>query len=260
MDNCTSAKLLRIECKVHDMDNLKGQYELEITTPKVEDRMRQGFEAMKELTGRVLWKDVVFWIEWPHLYPDSAPLRVSALATSSNSSLDLADVSDALIVFSEACVGSNTGYAADVLAYGVELISALPPSSPPGGDDALSLHVLKYNHLLLGNEHKKEKVMMSIAKKSLLGGVCYGTPGLIVLLGADDGTAASFLDDCRAAGKRGEVVFQGNLDGAVLQGTGSRWPAADVTARKGFVVLTAQEVQACMGGLQAFKQHVLQIS
>jgi hypothetical protein len=289
--------MARIESKLQDLNQLQGQGQeelqlqgqgqvalgVQVLTPRVEQRLRAGGEELKELRARVVWGYghfvFVFQVTWPLLYPDSAPLRVLVLegeeegeegsagsgsgTGSGGASLDLSEVNTALEIFAEACVGSHTGCAKDILTYAMELLSDLTASASASTADAgsrISLHVLKYNHLLLGSEHKKEKAMVSIAKKSLLGGVCYGTPGLVVLLGADEETTTGYLGDCRSAGKRGEVAFQGSVSiSTITEGSEARWSATDVAASRGFVELTTQEVQACMGGLEAFKQYVLQI-
>ena len=297
MADSTSVRMARIESKLQDLRQLQGQGQeelqgqgqgqgqvalgVEVLTPRVEQRLRAGGEELKELRARVVWGYghfvFVFQVTWPLLYPDSAPLRVLVLegeeegeegsagagTGSGGASLDLSGVNTALEIFAEACVGSHTGCAKDILTYAMELLLDLTASASASTADAgsrISLHVLKYNHLLLGSEHKKEKAMVSIAKKSLLGGVCYGTPGLVVLLGADEETTTGYLGDCRSAGKRGEVAFQGSVNiSTITEGSEARWSATDVAASRGFVELTTQEVQACMGGLEAFKQYVLQI-
>ena len=51
-------------------------------------------------------------------------------------------------------------------------------SFPPSPDGEIQCYVLRYNHLLSGPEHKKEKSMIDCAKKSKLqGGLLWGTPG-----------------------------------------------------------------------------------
>jgi hypothetical protein len=267
MSVSTSTMLVRIESQICDVDALRQQYELDIHTPKVEDKLRQGCGTIKELSGTIQWRDVVFTLTWPLAYSDTASLCLEvSSAAECDQPTDFSDINKAIDIFSVACEGSHCGCAADIMTYAIDLISDMPSSesgsgSSGDGSGTLCMHVLKYNHLLLGSEHKKERAMVSLAKKSLLGGVCYGTPGLIFLLGADDDTATSYLGDCRSLGKRGEVVFRGVLATATGgSSSSSRWTPEQVAAGRGFLELSTADVQACMGGLGVFKQHVLQMS
>ena len=78
--------------------------------------------------------------------------------------------------------------------------------TPPAG--TVECYILRYNHLLQGPEHKKEKNMVDTAKKSRLqGGIYWGTPGLVILVPPstiDD--AKEYASDCRDIGKRSDVV------------------------------------------------------
>jgi len=71
-------------------------------------------------------------------------------------------------------------------------------------------YILRYNHLLSGPEHKKEKNMMDCAKKSKLqGGLLWGTPGIVVVVpGSTEIDAKEYASDCRAIGKRADGVEQ----------------------------------------------------
>ena len=74
-------------------------------------------------------------------------------------------------------------------------------------DEASDLQVLKFHHLLLGSEHKKEKDMVTQAKWSGLSGmILYGTPGLCVVQ-CDSAAAAEYLTETRKIGKVGEKVY-----------------------------------------------------
>ena len=80
-------------------------------------------------------------------------------------------------------------------------------SSDAHKNDELCL-VLRYNHLLSGSEHKKEKTMLDLAKKSKLhGGLLWGTPGIVVFVPpttADE--AKEYASECRSIGKRADGV------------------------------------------------------
>jgi hypothetical protein len=68
----------------------------------------------------------------------------------------------------------------------------------------------RYNHLLKGPEHKKERAMVQAAKKDgLQGAVLYGTPGLVLLINCDKDDVQSYMLRCKTIGKHPDlpVVF-----------------------------------------------------
>lgn len=69
-------------------------------------------------------------------------------------------------------------------------------------------YVLRYNHLLSGPEHKKEKSMVDTAKKlKLQGGLLWGTPGVVVVVPpSTEEDAKEYGSDCRTIGKRPDGV------------------------------------------------------
>ena len=69
-------------------------------------------------------------------------------------------------------------------------------------------YVLRYNHLLSGSEHKKEKAMLDDAKKSKLqGGLLWGTPGIVVIVPpSTEEDAREYASECRTIGKRVDGV------------------------------------------------------
>ena len=72
----------------------------------------------------------------------------------------------------------------------------------------IQCYVLRYNHLLSGPEHKKEKSMLDTAKKSILqGGLLWGTPGIVVVVPpSTEDDAKEYGSDCRTIGKRPDGV------------------------------------------------------
>lgn len=68
----------------------------------------------------------------------------------------------------------------------------------------LKCFVLRYNHLLFGPEHKKEKEMMDTAKKfQLQGCLVWGTPGIVILVPpSTEEDAKDYASECRNIGKR----------------------------------------------------------
>jgi len=69
-------------------------------------------------------------------------------------------------------------------------------------------YILRYNHLLAGPEHKKEKSMLSAAKKSKLqGGLLWGTPGVVVIVPpSTQDDSKDYALECRTIGKRPDGV------------------------------------------------------
>ena len=74
--------------------------------------------------------------------------------------------------------------------------------------DTVECFVLRYNHLLQGAEHKKEKNMVDCAKKSgLKGGILWGTPGIVVIVPpSNEEDAKEYANSCRTLGKRPDGV------------------------------------------------------
>mmetsp|Transcript_30679 Transcript_30679/g.46464 ORF Transcript_30679/g.46464 Transcript_30679/m.46464 type:complete len:279 (-) Transcript_30679:162-998(-) len=64
--------------------------------------------------------------------------------------------------------------------------------------------ILRYNHLLSGPEHKKEKAMLDAAKKlKLQGGLLWGTPGVVIVVPpSTEIDAKDYGSECRTIGKR----------------------------------------------------------
>mmetsp|Transcript_6715 Transcript_6715/g.10622 ORF Transcript_6715/g.10622 Transcript_6715/m.10622 type:complete len:280 (-) Transcript_6715:2235-3074(-) len=72
----------------------------------------------------------------------------------------------------------------------------------------LKCFILRYNHLLSGSEHKKEKAMLDAAKKAKLqGGLLWGTPGIVVVVPpSTEEDAKAYGTECRTIGKRPDGV------------------------------------------------------
>ena len=97
--------------------------------------------------------------------------------------------------------------------------------SSNGADGMVQCHILRYNHLLSGPEHRKEKAMISAAKKSRLqGGLLFGTPGVVVIVPPSNlEDAQEYASECRTIGKRpdGPISIwlpQSGLDDAGMGG------------------------------------------
>jgi hypothetical protein len=198
----------RIKAQLNDIDSLRdvcGISNVVIETPKVEERLRSGFVAVKELRAHVLPNNIR--ITWPLDYPDISPLHVEFTEYSNDTD---GSVSRNLYIFISAFVGSSIGYAIDIVRYAIDLLDEAREKAESKKETlGISLHVLKFNHLLKGPEHKKEKEMMSCGRH-YHGAIYYGTPGLVALCGADE-IAHEYLQSCRSVGKRGELAFEGSV-------------------------------------------------
>ena len=77
-----------------------------------------------------------------------------------------------------------------------------------GREGMATCFVLRFNHLLQGPEHKKEKSMVDAARKSKLqGGILWGTPGIVVVVPpSTEEDARDYSSDCRDIGKRADGV------------------------------------------------------
>lgn len=75
-------------------------------------------------------------------------------------------------------------------------------------DGKIQCYVLRYNHLVSGPEHKKEKSMLDSAKKAKLqGGLLWGTPGIVIVVApSTEEDAKEYGLDCRTIGKRPDGV------------------------------------------------------
>mmetsp|Transcript_44 Transcript_44/g.90 ORF Transcript_44/g.90 Transcript_44/m.90 type:complete len:278 (+) Transcript_44:124-957(+) len=83
-------------------------------------------------------------------------------------------------------------------------------------------YILRYNHLLSGPEHKKEKAMVDTAKKSKLqGGLLWGTPGIVVVVPpSTEEDAKEYASDSRDIGKRPDGVEAMHLSERALEEAG----------------------------------------
>eukprot|EP00978_Attheya_sp_CCMP212_P032033 scaffold123288_cov50-Attheya_sp.AAC.2 len=88
----------------------------------------------------------------------------------------------------------------------------LPPLGN-GNDDMVTCYIIRYNHLLSGPEHKKEKSMIDAAKKSKLqGGLRWGTPGVVIVVPpSTEEDAKEYGSECRTIGKRPSGVEEVQL-------------------------------------------------
>lgn len=239
--------------QVAEINALKGSeryaHAIEVTTPALFQRLEKatavtnGVGALpvkkcisikvhcRELNIGEL-EDLVLHLDLPLDYPSESICRVSNVTDNRGDDIGIRDAIDEKVTtYLRSFPGCEC----------VELIldwlsdnrsTCLHPPSNDGGivgnshaDTAgkMECYVIRYNHLLEGPEHKKEKAMVDAAKKmKLQGGLLWGTPGIVVVVPpstAED--AREYASDCRDIGKRpdgnGEVVY---LDPSDLEKAG----------------------------------------
>lgn len=215
---------------------------IEIQTPALFDRLKRvrpsakgNLEVKKCLSIHISCAilhpdelpDLILAFEFPFDYPNRATCRVRALsakamakakAKASKSmdmdinatSLEYNSCTDQLQKYLESFCGCEcVEFALDWIAQNKD--TCLNESSPSSSNDMegkAQCYVLRYNHLLSGPEHKKEKSMLDAAKKARLqGGLLWGTPGVVVVVPpCTEEDAKEYGSDCRTIGKRPDGV------------------------------------------------------
>lgn len=192
---------------------------LQKVTGNVNDLPNKRLEVKKQLTFdidcSILYqddlKDMTIEVTFPFNYPSSEPCHVRAIKAS-NQEYEYRQCSAAIEAYLQAFVGCEcVDMLLDWLSDNKE--TCLSESSDGGNAECDSYHegkarcfVLRYNHLLSGPEHKKEKAMIAAAKKSdLQGGLLWGTPGIVVVVPpSTEEDAKEYANECRTIGKRAE--------------------------------------------------------
>lgn len=161
--------------------------------------------------------DLVLAFEFPIDYPSGKICRVRALHAS-EPQLEYKSCTEAIERYLNAfcgceCVESvmdwlakNKDSCLTELEHGND--SGTPSLENNRRDNKVACFVLRYNHLLKGAEHKKEKSMLAAAKKSKLqGGLLWGTPGVVVVVPpSTQEDSKDYALDCRTIGKRPDGI------------------------------------------------------
>jgi hypothetical protein len=132
-----------------------------------------------------------------------------------------------------ACAAQIVAYAASfegnecvalAMEYAAEQGVALLQGSGGGGAEAVpgvQCWSLRFNHLLKGPEHKKEKAMLDAAKQGRLqGAIMWGTPGVVVLTACTEAEAKEYQSECRTIGKKGDGPNELRFPEAGLEAAG----------------------------------------
>jgi hypothetical protein len=202
---------------------------IEIKTPALFDRLQKlvGYHAPSspgrlevkkqlalEIKCSILYpdelSDLLLSIEFPHDYPSSSICKVRALRAL-DPYHEYSACSEAINKYLELLIGCEcTEMIIDWISENkdtcLNLSSGNKGASNGEREGQVLCYVLRYNHLLSGPEHKKEKAMVTEAKKSKVqGGILWGTPGIVVVVPpSTESDAKEYASDCRTIGKRAE--------------------------------------------------------
>ena len=200
---------------------------LHINTPTLYNRLQQAISSHSASSKKVLKvkKPLSFSINCNILHPNTLATLVLEFTFPSNYPEETVCVVKATSTATpqqscEQCTSAINAYLAQSFV-GCECIDVVMEwiaehnttcLSPGTGDttqeDTVECYVLRYNHLLQGAEHKKEKNMVDCAKKDRLkGGILWGTPGIVVIVPpSNEEDAKEYASSCRTLGKRPDGV------------------------------------------------------
>ena len=160
-----------------------------------------------------LLSGVILEIELPLDYPSSSSCRI---IHATNNGVDITDGIDTKISnYLASFVGCECLELVIDWLHDNKDTCLLPNDKATSNNDALQdvqrkveCFILRYNHLLSGSEHKKEKAMVDTAKKhKLQGGLLWGTPGIVVVVPpSSEDDAKDYGVQCRELGKRPDGV------------------------------------------------------
>ena len=149
--------------------------------------------------------DLILQFDFPLGYPSHETCSVKAV---SGDGVEYGDCSRDIQTYLESFVGFEC----------VELVlewindnkdtCCIESNASDDNEGKVECYILRYNHLLSGPEHKKEKAMIDTAKKlKLQGGLLWGTPGVVVVVPpSTEEDAKEYASDCRSIGKRADGV------------------------------------------------------
>ncbi|KAL9189667.1 hypothetical protein ACHAXT_009342 [Thalassiosira profunda] len=206
------------------LGQLKYSHAVEITTPALFGRLERAVGAtnsnqtlpvkkclslsikcreldIDELAGLILA------IDFPLDYPSSSSCSITAI----NDGEDAPSVNERIETYLRSFAGCEClELILDWLSDNRSTCLSCSSNNAESEDTAgkIKCYVLRFNHLLSGPEHKKEKAMMDAAKKmKLQGGLLWGTPGIVVVVPpSTEEDAREFVSESRDIGKRPDGV------------------------------------------------------
>lgn len=153
--------------------------------------------------------DLVLTCTFPINYPEEEVCSVAALLTNNatGTTTQSTSVADAINTYLAPMLGCDCiEMIVEWLANHKQtcLIETGATTEDPDHHGKAECYVLRYNHLLNGPEHKKEKQMVASAKSSKLqGGLLWGTPGIVVVVPpCTEEDATEYARECRTIGKK----------------------------------------------------------
>lgn len=223
---------------------------LTITSPKLFQRLsncikcdREPIGASKNLSLTLKlsyfdfsWGDALLEVTFPSAYPDCGLphfyLRSQKLSDA-RINYCIQELEKYLEPFAgHCCLSSAFEYMIDNVE---SLLSSTMDSSETevleeGGENEHQQHhqeavsFIRFNHLIKGPEHKKEKAMLDAAKKeNLSGAIIWGTPGVMLIAYVDDDDdVLDYMRTCKTIGKRpdGPVVMRVTKEALECAGIG----------------------------------------
>lgn len=249
----TSTRLRRIDAKLRDLKLLRDHFpSFNVETPIVEVKLREGNDKVMKCLQACI-SDMGISIVWPKDYPDEVlEVTIADARVADDKAREIANQVD---VFASAFIGAESGCAMEIISHCMEMIEDHFATAPKiAAPSCPCIHVIKYNHLLFGNEHKKEKDMVTAAKSlNVAGGIYYGTPGLVLLVSDEnESDVSSYMSECKSIGKKGDLVYS-----TTLVPSCTKYNA--ITTGKGLCELSLEDLQAAIGGVQVFRSEVLGI-
>lgn len=227
--------------QVAEINSLRSQsrylHAIEITTPALFERLEkvaetsssdnQTLPVKKCLLLKIHCRELdieellylVLEVELPVSYPSAYACKINALSNGAPNNVVSAKLEAYLKQFNGCeCLELIL----DWLSENRSTCLSNGKNNSSNDKEGMECYILRYNHLLSGPEHKKEKAMVDAAKKSKLqGGLLWGTPGIVVVVPpSTEEDAKEYASDSRDIGKRPDGVERMHLPQSGLEEAG----------------------------------------
>jgi len=239
-----------------------------MNTPKLFQRLRNCVKCSREPTGaskelsltlklsyfNFTWGDALLNVIFPFAYPDCGLPHFNLLSQklpAARLEYCIRELERYLQPFSgHCCLSSAFEFMVDNVESLLSSATTDDDSREPASQSLLdkegegrnenqqheqeAVSFIRFNHLLKGPEHKKEKAILDAAKKDgLSGAIIWGTPGVILISNVDDEEdVQEYMRTCKTIGKRpdGPIVIhvmKEALEGAGVGKRGSKLAEID---------------------------------
>lgn len=203
-DGAITIKTPALFSRLQTLDTLSS-----ITSKVVEVKKQLAFDIDCSILHSEELSDLILQVQFPLDYPSATACQVRAISASS-SSVEYTACSTAIDAYLQAfrgceCIEMLLDWISDHKYSCLKKKNAEEGGSKKN-EGRVQCFILKYNHLLSGPEHKKEKAMLVAAKKSKLqGALLWGTPGIVIVVPPSiEEDAKEYASECRTIGKRAE--------------------------------------------------------